>query len=274
MLEAIAPEAALGVCSFLSIFFVISLYAVDPGLPRNNPLTVRRRIEATSVVCLVSPCMLYLFMTRYDDITVSAFINSLGLRWSGLAAAVIFPPMAILILYAGPIFQNYSEGNHLVIDTDLIIQQRKDIALRNYVFAPVAEELIFRACMLPILSPAIGEMRAVIVCPLFFGVAHVHHLIEWYRVGDGTPFNQACVTVVIQACYTTIFGIFAGFIFVRSHHLVSLVLCHSLCNMLGLPSFETALQHRKKHLILSMYVLGIVLFFVLLFPLTSPSLYY
>ncbi len=36
--------------------------------------------------------------------------------------------------------------------------------------APLSEEFAFRACMLPLLVPAVGETAAVLVCPLFFGV--------------------------------------------------------------------------------------------------------
>ena len=41
--------------------------------------------------------------------------------------------------------------------------------------APVAEELMFRACMLPFLVPNFGEDLAIKVCPLFFSVG------EWSR---------------------------------------------------------------------------------------------
>lgn len=42
--------------------------------------------------------------------------------------------------------------------------------LRNQVVAPLTEELVFRACMLPMLVPCTGPGPAVLACPLFFGV--------------------------------------------------------------------------------------------------------
>lgn len=36
--------------------------------------------------------------------------------------------------------------------------------------APVAEEFLFRGCMLPFLVPHFGEDMAVKICPLFFSV--------------------------------------------------------------------------------------------------------
>lgn len=42
--------------------------------------------------------------------------------------------------------------------------------LRNQIIAPFTEELVFRACMLPMLVPCTGLGPAVFTCPLFFGV--------------------------------------------------------------------------------------------------------
>lgn len=272
MLDPINIWTSVGVCSLLSLSFVLSLYFVDPGLPRNHPSTVYRRILAIAAMCAVAPSALYILLrSQVEVISVTSFASELGLRWSGLVAATCYPTLLTLTLYAGPIFHNWLDGNPLIGQE--IKTQRSDIILRNYVVAPFAEELVYRACMLLLLSPAIGEQYAVLFCPIFFGIAHVHHLIDWYRVSDGTSFGQACLTVLVQFCYTSIFGLFAGFLFVRTHHLVSLFLCHSFCNVMGLPPLDSALIHPRKYLILPVYLLGIVLFFSLLFPLTAPSLY-
>lgn len=36
--------------------------------------------------------------------------------------------------------------------------------------APLAEEFLYRAAMLPFLVPALGEMTSVVVVPLYFSV--------------------------------------------------------------------------------------------------------
>lgn len=203
------------------------------------------------------------------QLQVSTFLSLLGFKWSGLAAAMCYPTLLVMTLYGGLVFHNLV-GKKALFG---IVEQRKDIIIRNYVIAPFAEELIFRACMLLLLRPAAGEWYAVLLCPFFFGIAHVHHLIDWYRTSDGTPFSHACLSAIIQICYTSTFGLFAGFLFVRTGHLVSGVLCHSLCNMMGLPPIERALEHSRKYVILAVYVVGVILFLVLLFPLTTPSLY-
>lgn len=256
-------------CCILSISFVLTLYLVDPGLPRNHPTTVKRRILAITGFCLIAPCTLYLYMGLQLQVSTTSFVSLLGFKWSGLAAAMCYPTLLVLTLYGGLIFHYFVDEKALFG----ILDQRKDIIMRNYVIAPFAEELIFRACMLFLLQPAAGEWYAVLLCPIFFGIAHVHHLIDWYRINDGTPFHHACLSVIIQICYTSTFGLFAGFLFVRTGHLASLVLCHSICNMMGLPPIERALEHSRKYVILAVYVVGAVLFLILLFPLTTPSLY-
>lgn len=54
---------------------------------------------------------------------------------------------------------------------------------RNQVVAPLSEEWTFRACMLPLLLQCFSQTTAIFICPLFFGVAHFHHLVENTRRG-------------------------------------------------------------------------------------------
>lgn len=51
------------------------------------------------------------------------------------------------------------------------------------------------------------------------------------------------------------------------------VLCHSFCNYMGFPAISAALEHPHRIAILSSYLLGVFLFFFLLFPFTDPSYY-
>lgn len=60
---------------------------------------------------------------------------------------------------------------------------------RNQVVAPLSEEWTFRACMLPLLLQCFNPTTAIFICPLFFGVAHFHHLVE--RTRRGMDFKLA-----------------------------------------------------------------------------------
>ncbi|XP_044077864.1 CAAX prenyl protease 2-like isoform X3 [Siniperca chuatsi] len=144
--------------------------------------------------------------------------------------------------------------------------------LRNQLVAPVTEELVFRGAMLPMLVPCTGPTTAIFMAPLLFGVAHFHHIIEqWHLHKD----SMSVILLVsgMQFLYTTVFGAFTAFIFMRTGHVVGPVLCHSFCNSKGLPDISSALQHPQRSALLFSYLMGLLLFLVLLFPLTDPVFY-
>lgn len=56
-------------------------------------------------------------------------------------------------------------------------------------------------------------------------------------------------------------------------HILGPVLCHSFCNYIGFPAMFAALDHPQRTTIFIFYILGVVLFFLLLYPMTDPALY-
>lgn len=259
---------ALSSCFGLACGFVLTLYAVDPGLPRNHPKTVRRRLTAILVLCGAAPLYTWLWS---DGSTVygKPILEVLGVRWRGVLPAATLPLVLVAVLYTGPIVQTLSSGD---TPFENLKSERMDIMVRNYIVAPFAEEFVFRACMVPLLLPHLGELLTILICPLFFGLAHVHHLIEWWRNGKNTLL-MALITILVQVAYTSIFGMFSAFLFIRTGHLASPVLSHSLCNMLGLPPFQEVTEHQYPKLIGALYVVGLCGFIALLFPLTQPTLF-
>lgn len=68
------------------------------------------------------------------------------------------------------------------------LQEQYDvlIVIRNLVFAPISEEIAFRALMVPfLLSEFHGHSSChkfvILGCPLMFTLAHTHHLYERIR---------------------------------------------------------------------------------------------
>lgn len=267
--EELSPAGRVASCLGLATLFVSSLYAVDAGLSRNHPKTVRRRLLVIGVVCFLAP--LYLWLCSDVEVHNSShLLKVLGIRIVGLFPAVFIPVLLVTVLYAGPIFQTLSEGDSLF---GHVLNSRADLNFRTYVFAPFAEEFVFRGCMLPILVPWLGPSWSIVVCPLFFGLAHIHHIVEWYRRRDGTPLFNALLAVAVQFCYTSVFGMYSAFLFVHTGHLTSPVISHALCNALGLPAFESVFSHPYKLSVCVMYVLGLIFFLILLKPLTNPQLF-
>uniref|UniRef100_A0A3Q2ZZQ9 CAAX prenyl protease 2 n=1 Tax=Kryptolebias marmoratus TaxID=37003 RepID=A0A3Q2ZZQ9_KRYMA len=239
-------------CLLLACSYVGSLYVWKSDLPRDHPTVIKRRFTSVLIVSGLSP----LFVWAWREFT--------GIR----------------VLFLGPLMQlaidcpwSFTDGIRVAIDPCFWMLCLSDMRwLRNQVVAPLTEELVFRACMLPMLVPCAGPSTAIFTCPLFFGVAHFHHIIELLRFRQGT-LSGILLSAVFQFSYTAVFGAYTAFIFIRTGHLMGPVLCHSFCNYMGFPAISTALEHPQRLTVLSSYLLGVLLFFIFLFPFTDPSFY-
>jgi prenyl protein peptidase len=118
------------------------------------------------------------------------------------------------------------------------------IGYRNLIVAPMSEEWVFRALTIPLfLLARTSPPRIVFITPLVFGLAHLHHLAEFLQartpVGRRSPPTQAWIQGILrsmfQFTYTSLFGFFAAFVFVRTGSIWASVLAHSFCNHMGLP---------------------------------------
>lgn len=77
--------------------------------------------------------------------------------------------------------------------------------------------------------------RTILVSPLVFGLAHLHHLYEFRVAHPGVPLPAALLRSAFQLGYTTLFGAYATFVFLRSGSLLAAFAVHVLCNCMGLP---------------------------------------
>ncbi|EGB12715.1 hypothetical protein AURANDRAFT_19189 [Aureococcus anophagefferens] len=163
------------------------------------------------------------------------------------------------------------------------------MSLRNLVVGPLSEEFVFRACMVPLLLDAgLGTARAVCCSPLFFGVAHLHHLRRRVR-DDRAPVLEALGQTLFQFAYTTLFGVYTAFVFARTGNLAAAFACHGFCNYMGLPDLDFScvpsdlpwlskreklvqvVLHKHRTLLFALHGAGMALFGALLFPLTRPE---
>jgi prenyl protein peptidase len=168
------------------------------------------------------------------------------------------------------------------------------ILLRNLVVAPVTEEVVFRGLMVPALlssccclgggggGDSMGGAEAArfvsLRAPLFFGVAHLHHVVEKLWVSKEPPLRVLASTLA-QLTYTSIFGAIACYLFVRTGNIASPLLSHVICNFAGLPDLSF-LEERgsplaalwpRRHALLALHALGLAAFWLLLDPLTSSA---
>ncbi|KAJ8874393.1 hypothetical protein PR048_025242 [Dryococelus australis] len=150
---------------------------------------------------------------------------------------------------------------------------RNLIWLRNHIVAPLSEEFTFRACMLPLLVQCFRPMTAVFVCPLFFGIAHFHHMVE--RMKNGLDFKRALMISCFQFMYTTLFGAYSAFLFVRTGHFAAPLTAHIFCNHMGFPDFAEILTYKdpRRICLVCLFIVGLVAWCMLLVPLTNPTWY-
>lgn len=201
-----------------------------------------------------------------------SMLQLLGIRAAGLLPAVTIPLLLTCILFVGPLlfyalcpsyrrWRSLSEPVYTIHDA------------RDYIIAPIAEEWVFRACMAPILwLQGVSKPSIVFMTPLFFGAAHLHHLGDLVLV-SGVPKAQAFIQVLFQFAYTTIFGWFATYTFLSTGHLLSAVLVHVLCNVMGFPPLDVMRTHARANFLLAATVLGMVAFAVLLRTAYNPAFF-
>lgn len=81
----------------------------------------------------------------------------------------------------------------------------------------------------------VSVSRLIFATPLYFGVAHIHHFYEFLLTHPDAPLSAAIARSLFQFGYTSVFGFFAAFIFLRTGNLPAVILAHSFCNWMGLP---------------------------------------
>eukprot|EP01135_Chromosphaera_perkinsii_P011929 Nk52_evm46s2531 gene=Nk52_evmTU46s2531 len=134
--------------------------------------------------------------------------------------------------------------------------------------APLLEEIVFRGCVCAILLIGIrhqsqvdnsdkGAHDMVYIAPLFFGMAHMHHVFD-HIYSLGMSVRNATLTVLFQLCYTTLFGMLATYYFVRTGLVMAPFLSHVFCNFMGFPDFAAAANKptNAARIIGAMYLVG------------------
>jgi len=198
-----------------------------------------------------------------------SFWRLIGLHTYAFVPAVVLLLTLTVILFAGPLLQLVLDDSGPGDDDKQPLIQ----TIRNLVVGPLTEELVFRACMCPVLvAGGFSPETTIIFVPFFFGIAHLHHIMQHLHK-TGASLNNAIVAVIFQLVYTTLFGMYSAFLFVRTGHIIPAFLAHSFCNYMGFPHFEEVPSHKHKLVLAVTYVAGLVTFCFALPRLTDPEYY-
>ncbi|KAM5452071.1 CAAX prenyl protease [Microsporum audouinii] len=231
-------------CSILcTILYVAPLYtskATRPGptLSRDAPSLIKARIRAVMLSCLC--CSLAAFYLIVHSGRSSPLEGLQLLGWWPIGFLEIGKSLLLTaLLFMGPLFEmGIAEGKwrSWVRGRNLVETLRTWVGWRNYVAGPVTEEITFRSIITVIhLMAKMSPVRIVFLTPLYFGIAHVNHFYETKLAQPNAALTPVLIRSLFQFTYTTIFGWYATFIYLRTGSLPAVILVHSFCNYCGLP---------------------------------------
>ena len=164
---------------------------------------------------------------------------------------------------------------------------------RNIIFAPISEEIVFRSVIIASLYVAAinnnhniplngnDSLQIALASPIWFAAAHIHHIYDKVKCGMG--IGTAILSTLIQMFYTSIFGFISAILFMRTGSIFSSIISHMICNFMGLPDIgfmfhpdggnpyrsEYSSMYKYRYPLFFLHCFGLVLFCLLLFPLTS-----
>ena len=236
-------------------FYLSTRTRPSPRLNRDAPSVIQARIRAvTSTVTITTIATTYI-LTQVGNLSWSASLHHLGI-WPISPVVILKTSTLTFILFLGPLYADIVLDGSLLPPSkawsDIVTSLSSSMGYRNYVVGPVTEELLFRSCLIPLhlLSPwADSPKKLVFLTPLYFGIAHVHHFYEFRLSHPDTPRLQAILRTIFQFGFTTVFGWYTSYIFLRTGNVYAVILIHTFCNYMGFPKLwgKMRLQQSSKH---------------------------
>lgn len=308
--SGIGLSKSILICFFMASFYVISLYlwSKQNRFNRDESSVIKRRFISVAITSLICFVLLFVIANKPDKSELYAYENSFTInKWIGFKIDSTLPKactvslLATMVLFSGPLLQyiisdfflaksfkpyefdrKYKNPTLKWITSKYEVVKRwarinlPDLCFwRNYVISPFTEEFVFRSCMLPLLIQEMSLTRSILVAPLFFGLAHLHHIIEGYFTKEH-PIDLLILQHLFQFTYTYIFGLYSSFLFLRTGNFFPSFLTHSFCNFMGFPNFRQLFYDfdtKFKWFLLFTYVIGLVLFILMIGPITEPDLF-
>ncbi|KAJ7610586.1 hypothetical protein DFH06DRAFT_1246141, partial [Mycena polygramma] len=255
---------------------------VQPG-SRDDPAIIRARLTAVTCATLLNCGIVYALVARHSLFSFTRYfplaLEILGIRSTlGIILACLQTPL----LFLGPLYGSCYLAGTFPGQTRFSIQYHfldkfcTWVGFRNYVWGPLTEEVVFRACVLAVYAMGgATRWKMVVFAPLVFGLAHVHHAWEVYNRLGRTKYaaQQAVLSALFQTAYTTLFGAHASFLFLRTSSLLPPLTAHIFCNIMGVPQMQDEMRRfpAQRRKIIAAYILGILLFIFTLGPWTKNA---
>lgn len=230
---------------FVAPFYLSSTLRTSSLQSRDAPTIIKARMRAVGLSCIVSTVVAVSVLVTAGHATPRDVLRLFAV-WP-VNVIDCFKVMALVaVLFVGPLYE------HFIVDgawRDLGPKAAARLfdslpSLRNNVVAPWAEEWVFRSHVVSMyLLAEVPAARIVFTSPLIFGAAHIHHLVDFIQshTPPGQLFPPANVWIMgllrslFQFTYTSLFGFFAAFVYLRTGSVFAAVTAHTFCNCMGFP---------------------------------------
>lgn len=241
-------------------FYVSRKTRPSPTLNRDAPSVIKARIQSVSLTVTISSLVTLYLLISTAKLSLLKSLHYLGL-YPIDPISILKSLFLTVILYTAPLYESIFIEQDFSPLSALPSRIRSTLSssqgYRNYIAGPITEELLFRSSIIPLhLLSHTSATRIVFLTPLYFGIAHLHHFYEFHLSHPYTAIKLALARSIFQFAYTTIFGWYAAFIYLRSGNLYAVFIIHAFCNCMGLPRFWGRVQFNKDETTSSIVVRG------------------
>ncbi|KAK4157880.1 hypothetical protein C8A00DRAFT_11306 [Chaetomidium leptoderma] len=233
----ITARAAIFLLVLYALIYFVPFY-LSHTISRDALSVIRARIRSVTLSCLFCTGVTYGVLSRAGGTTPGEALHLLGLwpvaLWDSLRVVFL-----TALLFAGPLF------SYFVVERGWADWVRlapvKEVweewtTWRNIIAGPITEEILFRTASIPLMLLAQAPpTKTILLTPIIFGLAHVHHLYEFRLTHPQVSAASALLRSLFQLAYTSLFGAYATFLFLRTGSLVAVCVVHAFCNCMGLP---------------------------------------
>ncbi|EJT81778.1 CaaX protease [Gaeumannomyces tritici R3-111a-1] len=225
---------------YVAPFYLSSRTRPSAQLSRDAPSVIKARVASVTLSCIACSAVTFYMVTKDGHVSSEGALHLLGYWPIGLAESARSLFLTAL-LFLGPLFEN------IVVEAGwkdwMALRPLYDLfgewtTWRNIVAGPFTEEVLFRSAGVPLMLLARTSVsKTIFLSPVVFGLAHLHHFYEFRLTHPRVPCVQAALRSVFQFAFTTLFGAYATFLYLRGGSLLAVTLVHAFCNSLGLPRF-------------------------------------
>jgi prenyl protein peptidase len=223
---------------YVAPFYIVKSLRANAGQSRDSDGVIKARIRAITFSCLASGVISALVLTVIQHASPLQTLHMFGL-WPVNVIGVAKTLLLVSILFIGSLFEEAFAEKRLgdwLNGTAFRETFSTWIGWRNLVAGPVSEEILFRSFMIPLhILAEVSTTRIVFLTPLYFGIAHIHHFYEFRAMHPKVPWLPAFLRSLFQFAYTSIFGFFASFVFLRTGSVYAVIAAHMFCNWMGMP---------------------------------------